>query len=220
MTLVTLIGPDFSSYLRSVRIALEEKGVAYQLSMNGMKEFSDLKEEKHLKLHPFGKVPVLLHGDNVVFETCAMLEYVDESFIGRNLMSGTAKEFAAHRTWMSAAAHYAYKSVLMDYVVPLIRKTLPEEVNPKEFAVENIPKIQQALIPFEQAYSHKRTYLTSNEPGLADCILVVILDYLSVLPTGMKILKAFPNLQSMLDHFGQRLSFKNTIPEALKSKQA
>ncbi|WP_420547925.1 glutathione S-transferase family protein [Curvivirga sp.] len=220
MNAVTLIGPDYSSYLRSVRIALEEKGVPYEISMNGMTEFSDLKSAKHLKLHPFGKVPVLLHGDHVIFETCAILEYVDENFVGRNLMSGTAKEFALHRAWMSAASHYAYELIIREYVVPLLRKTLPEDVDPRKFALENISKVQDVLKPFEHAYTHGNRYLTSDEPGLADCVIVIIVDYLSVLPTGTKILEPFENLRNMLEAFKKRESFRKSIPEALLNKAA
>ena len=51
-------GPGYSTYVRSTRMTLEEKGVAYDLQefdfMQGM-------PEEHLARHPFGKVPAFEH---------------------------------------------------------------------------------------------------------------------------------------------------------------
>lgn len=56
-----IIGFDISNWVRAARIACEEKGVAYELTTNGMTGFADMKSEKHLALHPFGRIPAMRH---------------------------------------------------------------------------------------------------------------------------------------------------------------
>jgi glutathione S-transferase len=55
-----LYGPAYSTYTRTARLALEEKGVAYDL-----REVDTLAGEgqraEHLARHPWGKVPILEH---------------------------------------------------------------------------------------------------------------------------------------------------------------
>jgi glutathione S-transferase len=63
MSSPTLHGPGFSTYTRSVRITLAEKGVAYDLhEINFLEGWPDGYE----KLHPFTKVPVFEHDSLIV----------------------------------------------------------------------------------------------------------------------------------------------------------
>ena len=82
MTQPTVHGPGFSTYVRSVRIALEEKGVPYQL--NEFNFFEGMPAEQ-LQRHPFGKVPAFEHDDFMLYETFAICRYIDEAFDGPRL---------------------------------------------------------------------------------------------------------------------------------------
>src|SRR5206468_6356077 len=63
-----------SPFGRAVLIALEEKGASYRLSPVAPGSF---RSPEHLARHPLGKVPVLDHGDFRLFETQAILRYLD-----------------------------------------------------------------------------------------------------------------------------------------------
>ena len=79
----TLHGPAFSTYVRSVRITLTEKGVAYDLrEINFLEGWPDGYEN----LHPFMKVPVFEHEDLVLYETPAIMVYINTAFDGPALM--------------------------------------------------------------------------------------------------------------------------------------
>jgi glutathione S-transferase len=59
-----------------VRLVLTHKEVPYT--------FHDLEPDmgrpSHLALHPFNRVPILQHGDFTVYETSAIVTYLDETF--------------------------------------------------------------------------------------------------------------------------------------------
>ena len=64
---------------RGCRLAMEEKGVDYDLIdvdiLQGM-------PPEQFKRHPFGKVPAFEHDGMALYETCAVERYVDEAFDG------------------------------------------------------------------------------------------------------------------------------------------
>jgi glutathione S-transferase len=68
-----------SSNSDRVKIALYEKGLAYE----GVKLDLAKREQKtleHLQRNPYGKVPVIDDGGNVLFESCIINEYLDEKY--------------------------------------------------------------------------------------------------------------------------------------------
>jgi len=63
-----------SPFGRAVLAALEEKGAAYRMAPVAP---GTLKSDAHLALHPFGRVPVLEHDGFRLYETQAILRYLD-----------------------------------------------------------------------------------------------------------------------------------------------
>jgi len=63
-----------SPFSRSVLATLEEKGAAYRLAPVAP---GTLRSPEHLARHPFGRIPVLEHGDFRLYETQAILRYLD-----------------------------------------------------------------------------------------------------------------------------------------------
>lgn len=58
MAKITLYGFDGSTYVRTVRMLLAEKGAEYeQVPVHVLK--GEPRQPKHLARHPFGKVPVV-----------------------------------------------------------------------------------------------------------------------------------------------------------------
>src|SRR6202011_6090435 len=79
MTQPEIIGSKRSTYTRAVCMVCEEKGIDYTLTdvMLGAPELR--------AIHPFGKMPVLRHGDLALFESAAIAAYLDRSFGGPKL---------------------------------------------------------------------------------------------------------------------------------------
>jgi glutathione S-transferase len=76
---LTLYWGSGSPYSWRVQLALEHKGLAY----NSQRLYFDKQEHQSpqmLKLNPRGRLPVLKDGDYVVFESVAVLYYLDIKF--------------------------------------------------------------------------------------------------------------------------------------------
>ena len=82
-----LYGLERSVYTRIARLALEEKGVAYTLHETEIFGPGGVPAE-HLARHPFGRIPVLEHGDFQLSETASITRYVDEGCRGPALQPG------------------------------------------------------------------------------------------------------------------------------------
>src|SRR6185295_11755777 len=110
MTDVTIYGPAMSTYVRTVRLACAEKGVAHAM------EEVEFGSDAHRKLHPFGKVPIMRHGDFVLYESEAICRYVDRAFPGPPLQPTDAKALARMDQWLSAIRDYVYPVMIEDLV--------------------------------------------------------------------------------------------------------
>jgi glutathione S-transferase len=75
MPKLTLISHDLCPYVQRAMIALTEKGVAFD------RVYIDLaaKPDWFLAMSPLGKVPLLKVGDDVIFESAVILEYLEET---------------------------------------------------------------------------------------------------------------------------------------------
>src|SRR5580693_5242630 len=68
---ITLYGFDGSTYVRTVRMPLAEKGAQYdQVPVHVLK--GEPRQPEHLARHPFGKVPVVDHDGFRILETSAI----------------------------------------------------------------------------------------------------------------------------------------------------
>jgi hypothetical protein len=76
-----VFGAPYSVYVRAVRLALEEKGVAYELVPVDIFAV-DGPPSEHLTRHPFGKIPAFEHTGFCLYEAGAIIRYIDGAFAG------------------------------------------------------------------------------------------------------------------------------------------
>lgn len=74
-----------SSNCDRVKIVLHEKGLAYETVRIDLHR-GEQKNPEFLKLNPYGKVPVIVDGEKVLFESCIINEYLDEKYPNPPLM--------------------------------------------------------------------------------------------------------------------------------------
>jgi glutathione S-transferase len=92
---LTLVSYDLCPYVQRAAIALAEKGVGFR---RVDVDLSD-KPEWFRAISPLGKVPLLRVGDDVLFESAAIVEYIEET-TPHPLHPHDPIERAKHRAWM------------------------------------------------------------------------------------------------------------------------
>jgi glutathione S-transferase len=157
-----------STYVNIVRLVLTQKDVPY--------EFHDLEpvmgKAEHLALHPFDRVPILRHGDFMVYETSAIASYVDEAFEGPRLTPQDVRTRARMNQWLSAVNSYYYPYMI--YHVTHERLVFPELgiASDENVVAHALPKVEVALGVMERELSHGGDYLLGSELTLADFFLL------------------------------------------------
>jgi glutathione S-transferase len=95
MTDLTLVSYDLCPYVQRAAIALAEKGIAFRRIDVDLSD----KPEWFRAISPRGKVPLLRVGDDVLFESTAIVEYLEET-TPHPLHPLDPIERAKHRAWM------------------------------------------------------------------------------------------------------------------------
>ena len=72
---------DFKSSpnCQRVKVVLEEKGLAYETVSVDLRK-KEQKTPEYLALNPYGKVPAMVDGDTVLYESCIINEYLEEKY--------------------------------------------------------------------------------------------------------------------------------------------
>jgi glutathione S-transferase len=210
MSDVKLYGFPQSTYVRAARLVLAEKGVAYDL------EPVKLGSDELRALHPFGKIPVFVHGDFRIYETSAICRYIDTVFDGPSLQPADARGQAAMEQWIS--------SLNGNYDTDIIRHFFLERVRAPMMGREpDEAKIAAAL----QRISHdmdvldarlgETAYLAGGDVSLADFFLVPMLAYLRATDEGRDILANRNHIDRWWESMSSRPSFAATNPPPPKS---
>jgi glutathione S-transferase len=84
-----------------VWLALEYKRLPYELKLLSF-DAGDLKRPEFLALNPRGRVPTIVDGDFALFESNAIVEYLEEQYPATPpLFPGSTRERARVRRWIS-----------------------------------------------------------------------------------------------------------------------
>jgi glutathione S-transferase len=157
-----------STFVNIVRLVLTHKDVPYT--------FHDLEtvmgKQEHLVLHPFNRVPILGHGEFTVYETSAIVSYIDEAFPGPRLTPQDVRARARMNQWISAVNSYYYPYMI--YHVTHERRVFPELGIPSDEKVvaHALPKVELGLQVLERTLSRGDDYLVGSELSLADFYLL------------------------------------------------
>jgi glutathione S-transferase len=203
-------GPSYSTYVRSTRLALEEKGVEHRLQEVDLLGGAH-KHAPHVARHPFGKVPAFEHDGNVFYETSAILRYIDEAFSGPALMPTTPVARALANQVMSIVDSYGYTPSVTNLFIPRV-------LVPSMGGETDMDKVESAKAPatlfvkeLERLLANQ-TYFGGKDCCLADLHTLPVLVYLAATPEGKTILEGAPNLRSWLGRMLERPSVRAMMP--------
>jgi glutathione S-transferase len=205
MSAVEIFGIAPSTYTRAVRMACEEKGVAYEL-IRTMPQSPEA-----LALHPFGKIPILRHDGMVIPESKAIAAYLDKAFDGPALLPTETRAAAQAEQWVSLVNTVIDKTLVRIYIFAYFFPKTADK-SPDRAAIDATAPDLRAQIGLLDKAVAPTGYLAGNQFSFADMNLMPILAYVRMFPEGAAAIGASPALAAYYERHSQRPSFKNTIP--------
>ncbi len=205
-----LTGYALSVYTRSLRIALAEKGVGYAYAE--CNPFDPADALSLMQAHPFGRVPVLRHGDFRLYETPAMLGYIDAAFDGPALVPETVRAMARMRQVMAVTDNYAYRPLVRQaFSHAVFRPLMGEDADPGEVraGLDAAPRVLDAL----EEIAREGLVLMPGGICLASCHLWPMLDYFAMVPGAQEMLAQRDALSAWIYGMAQRPSVRQTKPD-------
>jgi glutathione S-transferase len=203
-------GPSFSTYVRSVRLALHEKGVPHELVEVDFLKGAH-KQPPYTSLQPFGRVPAFEHDGNRFYEVSAILRYIDEVFPGPALMPSTPAARAKANQVMSIVDSYGYTPCVHGLFIPRV-------LAPSLGGQTDMQKVESSKEPATLFVSEIERLLGSAQffgganVCLADLHLLPVITYLAATPEGKSILEGAPNLRGWLSRMQKRPSTQAMMP--------
>ncbi len=196
----------FAPNTRAVRIAwlLEELGVDYTLERFTLGQ-PEMRAPDFLRLHPNGRVPVLVDGDVTLFESGAIVQYLLARHGGDAMVPDVASPaFPDYLQWL----HYA-EGMLMPPVNTLVVETVllpPERRN--DVNVKRAGKVLAQMIAAVEAHmADGRAYLAGEFSG-ADIMLGHALGAAGEHGGG---LDAYPNVMAYRDRLLARPAYQKAL---------
>ncbi len=200
-----IIGSLRSTYTRVVRMVCAEKGIEYVLTE------AELGAPEIFAIHPFGKMPVMRHGDVELFESKAIAAYLDRRFPGPTVFPSDPLLGALTEQWVSLVNtvidHTLIRTYLLAYAAP---KTA--DGKPDRQAIEAVtPALREQIAVLDKAVA-RTGHLVDDQFTFADINLMPILYYMRLVPEGAEALNRATRLASYYERHAERPSFKSTIP--------
>jgi glutathione S-transferase len=206
---VELHGYQYSVYSWIARLALHEKGVGYNwVEVN---PFSEVVPAYYLEMHPFKRVPTLVHGGLVIYETNAITRYADEAFDGPHLQRAQARERARCNQILSIVDNYAYW--------PLVRQVFahgafrPRMGQPSDkLEIRNgLDAAPRVLGSMEQLASGGQ-FLSGDGLSLADIHLAPMIGYFTQVPEANALFNQHERLSAWWSAMSRRAAYLVTMP--------
>jgi len=204
-------GPAFSTYVRTARLALEEKPASYELIDVAMLKGAH-KEPAFLARSPFGKVPAFSHDGFDIYETDAIVRYIDQAIPGQALQPMDAQPRARMNQIIGIVDSFAYPAMITSIVMHrLVGPMLGQQ--PDEAAIKSgIPTSDLCLKEFERLMGVNK-FLAGDKVSLADLFVVPVYHYLALTPEGEELLKPRAKLRAWWDQMKARNSVTTTEPK-------
>lgn len=207
---VILHGPSYSTYARTARLALEEKGVAHHVNEVDVLSGKGHTPE-HLALQPWGKVPAFEHDGFTLFETLAITRYVDEAFPGPALQPADVKARARMTQICGIVDSYAYGAIVhkvfwQEVIIPMQGGTPDAAI-----AAAGLKATRQALDVLEGLVAGD--LLCGGTVSLADLHLLPVVEYLRMTKDGGAAFAAQPKLSAWWEKMNTRPSVVKTRPK-------
>ena len=204
-----------SPFARSVLVTLEEKAAPYRVAAVAP---GALRSAPHLARHPFGRVPVLEHGEFRLYETQAILRYLDRVLPDPALTPADPRRAARMDQAMNVNDWYLFHGVAN--VIGFQRVVGPRlmGLTADEAAIAAaMPKARMVFDELAQLLGAE-PYFSGATVSLADLMLAPQLDFLEQTPEWEPLTARHPRLRQWLARMQARASLTGTTWEKVAAR--
>jgi glutathione S-transferase len=191
-----------SAYLWTAMHVADEKGVSYELVV------LPYRSPEHLALHPFGKVPILQHGDVFLYETLAIAHYIDRAFEGPALQPLGALAQAQVLRWVS---------IVNAYVFPTMNRFVKERIirpswgfDPDRAFLETAHEPLELQVGLIDEAVRASGFLAGERLTIADSFLFPHLLFFGATPEGAALMARAPHAAAWLTRLQARPSYEGS----------
>jgi glutathione S-transferase len=199
-----------SPFARAVLATLEEKALAYRLAPVAPGTF---QSPQHLARHPFGRVPVLEHDGFVLYETQAILRYLDRIEPSPALTPADPKRIARMDQVMNINDWYLFHGVgnviiFQRVVGPKVMGLAPDEA----VIAAAMPRARTVFNELARLLGEQH-YFAGGGISLADLMVAPAVAFFTATPEWAELGAPHPNLVAWLSRMEARPSMKATTWE-------
>jgi glutathione S-transferase len=214
MSQFTLYGVPASPYVRAAAMGLNEKGVSFRMCALGPMES---RSAAYLKRNPFGKVPSFVHGEFELYETQAILRYLDRiipepSFTPRHPRAEARMNQLCGITDCYVMPYISMGITFDRLVAPMLGIPVDEA---KIKAC--LPRAQLCVAEIARILGDN-PFLTGEGLSIADLLLAPHLSFFTATLESEGMLKSYQGLNAWLNRMSARPSFQNATAEKLAAK--
>jgi glutathione S-transferase len=199
-----------SPFGRAVLAMLEEKGASYRLAPLAPGSFGS---PEHLARHPFGRVPVLEHGGFCLYETQAILRYLDRVLPAPALVPADPKRAARMDQVMNVNDWYLFQGV--GKVIGFQRVIGPRfmGLTPDEAVIEAAMPKARAVFEELARLLGDQSYFCGEAISLADFLMAPQISFFTQTPEWSMLGAPHANLVAWLARLEARPSLQATTWE-------
>jgi glutathione S-transferase len=198
MAALKIHGLSPSTFTRTVRLGCHEKGIAY--------EMVDAMPSTIGPLNPFGKIPAITHKGMTLYESIAILRYLERVFPGPKLWPDDAVAAALCDQWASAVADSLVNASLRYFAARAGFLPVPAEMAQKYLA-----KTEEVMPIFDRQLG-KHRFLAGDSLTVADLYLYPLYAYFPDIAELKAIADKAPNCNRWAAEMAARPSVRATEP--------
>jgi glutathione S-transferase len=207
----TIYGVPGSPYVRAALLGLEEKGCAWRLHAM---PFGAFKAPEHLQRHPFGRIPVMDHGDFRLYEVQAILRYLDRIISEPRLTPRDPRAEARMNQICGITDWYFMPQVSAQ--ITFQRMVAPKIGRPVDEAriADAIPRAEVCVAEISRLMGD-RPFVAGDALSIADLLLAPQLTMFAEVTEGAAMLQPHANIRSWVERMNARPSMKATTWDKL-----
>ena len=191
---LTLYGTPVSTYVRTVRLLLDEANIEYDLKDIGIFN-GDNETAEYLAKHPFGKVPAMVVDGITIYETSAITHYINQKLANSLFAPPDVLMQTRMLQIMAIIDNYLYPHAIGTIVIQNL-------IVPDQGGITDSEAVQKAIAPTQKALAAIEDlvtgtpFLISSLISIADFYLIPIFIYLEKTPQFAAVTANTPKLKT------------------------